>query len=120
MDLGVAFVARPESSEVVQVGEAALDDPALRAEPGAVFDAAAGDGGLDPAGPEQAAVLVVVVAAVGQDEVGLLPRAADLAGDRGGVQEIEQRQQLGDVVFVAAGQRDRQGDPRRVDEEVVL
>ena len=39
--------------------------PALAAEPGAVFGLAAGDHGFDAALPNEAAVLVVVVAAVG-------------------------------------------------------
>lgn len=81
---------------------------------------AAGDDGLDASGPEQAAVLIVVVAAVGDDLVGLLSGAPGLAGDRTGVQVVQQRQQLGDVVAVAARQRDRERDPGRVDEEMVL
>ena len=76
--------------------------------------------GLMPRAQSRRAVLVVVVAAVGRDEVGLLARAPDLPGDRPGVQDIEQRQQLRDVVAVAAGQRDGQRDPAGVDEQVVL
>jgi hypothetical protein len=85
-----------------------------------VFDAAAGDDGFDSSGPEQAAVLVVVIAAVGQDEVGLLARPAGLAGDRSGVEILQQRDQLGDVVAVTAGQRDGQRNAAGVDEQVVL
>lgn len=85
----VALIADAKPAEVVQVGEASFDDPAVAAEPGAVGDAAAGDDGLDVASPQQAAVLVEVVAAVGQQQVGLLPRPPDLAGDRAGVQRIE-------------------------------
>jgi hypothetical protein len=48
----------------VQPGEAALDDPTLFAQAGAVGDAAAGDPRGDAAGAQLAAVLVVVVAAV--------------------------------------------------------
>lgn len=88
VDGGVAFVAGSEAPEVVQVGEAALDDPALDAQAGAVLDAAPRDDRLDPPGPQQAPVLVVVVAAIGQHDVGLLARPAGLAGDRGGVQEV--------------------------------
>jgi hypothetical protein len=120
VDGGVAFVAGPKASEVVQVRKAALDDPARRAQARAVLSAASGDDGLDSPGPEQPAVLVVVVAAVGQHEVGLLTRAADLAGHRSGVQLVEQRDELGDVVAIAAGQRDGQRDARGVDEQVVL
>jgi len=120
VDLGVAFVADPEAAEVVQVREAALDDPALAAEVGAVLDAAFCDDGFDPAVPEQTAVLVVVIAAVGEQPVGLLAWTAWLAGDRPCVQVLEERDQLCDVVAVAAGQRDRERDPGRVDEQVVL
>ena len=120
MDLGVPLVADSQAAEVVQVREAALDDPALAAEAGAVFDPAAGDDGLDAPGPEQAAVLVVVIAAIGKDHVGLLARPPDLARDGPGVQAVQQRNQLGDVVAVAACQGDRQGDARGVDQEMVL
>jgi len=78
----------------VQVREAALHDPALAAQAGAMRDASASDDGLDAALPEQPAVLVVVVAAIGEHDVGLLARPADLAGHRPGVQVIQQRQQL--------------------------
>jgi len=89
VDAGVAFVADAQAPEVVQAREAALNDPALGSEAGAVLGAATGDDGLDAAGPEQSAVLVVVIAAIGQDEIGLLAGAADLAGDGPGVQIIE-------------------------------
>ena len=112
VDLGVAFVADPQASEVVQVREAALDDPALAPEAGAVRDTPPGDDRLDVARAQQAAVLVKVVAAVGQDDVGFLTRATDLPGDRTGVQLVKQRDQLRDVVAVAAGQRDGQRDAR--------
>jgi hypothetical protein len=120
VDLRVAFVAGPESSEVVQMCEAAFDDPALTAESGAVLGAASGDDGFDPARPQQPSVLVVVIAAVGQYEVGLAARTAGLARDWACVQRVEQRQQLRDVVAVAAGQRDGERDAGRIDEEMVL
>jgi hypothetical protein len=49
----------------VEPGEGALDDPAVTAESAAVLGLAAGDERFDAALPEQAAVHVVVVAAVG-------------------------------------------------------
>ncbi len=85
-----------------------------------MLDAAARDDRLDASNPEQAAVLVVVIAAVGEEEVGLLAGPADLAGDRPGVQIVEQRDELGDVVAIAAGQRDREWDPGRVDQQMVF
>ena len=78
MDLGAAVVADEEPFELVEPREGAFDDPAGAAQSGAVFGLAVGDLGFDPALPEQAAVLVVVVAAVGGD-----PLVADAAGRRG-------------------------------------
>jgi len=104
VDRGVTFVADPQPAEVVQVREAALDDPSLPAQAGAVFDAALGDQRGDAARPQDAPVLLEVVAAVGEQPVGLLAWPASLATDGPGVQLIEQRDELGDVVAVAAGQ----------------
>ena len=118
MDLGAAFVADEQPLELVQPGEAALDDPAVAAEPGAVLGLAASDLGFDPALPEQTAVLVVVVAAVGAEPLGPPARSADTPPHRR--HGVDQRDQLGDVVAVAAGEREREREPGRVDEKVVL
>jgi hypothetical protein len=75
--------------------EAAFDKPSDVAQAGAVPNAATGDHGCDAAGTGQAAVLVVVVAAVGVEPVwsaaGLVDHAADR---RDGVEQWDQR---GDV-----------------------
>jgi hypothetical protein len=76
VDRGVAFVADPQPAEVVQMRESALDDPALAAQAGAVLDAALGDHWGDAPRPEDGPVLLEVVAAVGEQSVGLLARAA--------------------------------------------
>jgi hypothetical protein len=76
------------------------------------------DQGLDAASPELAAVLVVVIAPVGEQPVGAVARATDLAGDRHDA--IDQWQELGDVVAVAAGQSDRERQPAGVGQQVVL
>jgi hypothetical protein len=120
VDLGLAFVADSQPPEVVQVREATLDHPALTAQAGTVRDRAPGDEVLDVAGAQQAAVLVVVIAAVGQQQVGLLARPPHLAGDRPRVQVFKQRDQLRDVVAVAAAQRDGQRDPGRIDQKMVF
>jgi len=118
VDVGASFVADEQSFEVVEPGEGALDDPAVAAQAGAVLGLAAGDHGFDAALPDESAVLVVVVVAVGDHAVGTPPRpAADTAYRRYGV---EQRDQLGDVVAVAARDREGERDPGRVDEEVLF
>jgi hypothetical protein len=65
-------------------------------------------------------VLVVVIASIGQQPVWLLARTAAPAFHRPAVQIFEQRDQLGDVVAVPTGQRDRKRDAAGVDEQVVL
>jgi hypothetical protein len=92
VDLVAAVVADEQPFEVMEVGEAAFDDPAVAAEAGSVLGLAAGDLGFDPACSEQAAILVVVVAAVGGQTVGAPSRPADLALDRR--HPVEQRDQL--------------------------
>ena len=118
MHVGAAVVADEQALELVQPGEGAFDDPAGAAEAGAVVCVAAGDLGLDRALPEQAAVLVVVVAAVGAQTRRPASGAPDQPAHRR--HAVEQRDQLRDVVAVAAGQRPGKRDPARVDQEVVL
>jgi hypothetical protein len=103
---------------VVEPGEGALDDPADTAEPGAVLGLATSDLWCDVAGTEFAPVFVVVVAAVGGDPLGPLARPADRAAYRW--HALNERDQLCDVVAVAAGHRPREWDPARVYEKVML
>ena len=90
MGLVAAVGTNEESAAVVQPGEGAFDDPAVAAEAGAVAGAAARDHWLDAALPDEPAVLVVVVAAVGEQRVGALPGSADTAAYRW--HPVEQRQ----------------------------
>jgi hypothetical protein len=118
MDVGAVLVAGAQPFEGVQPGEAALDHPAAAAEPRAVGDSAAGDARGDAPGAQLAAVGVVVVAAVGEQLSRPTAGAATPAADRR--HRVDQRDQLGDVVAVAAGQADRQRDASGVDDQVVL
>jgi hypothetical protein len=65
VDVVAAVGADEEAAAVVEPGEGSFDDPAVAAEAGAVVGLAAGDDRLDASLPDEAAVLVVVVAAVG-------------------------------------------------------
>jgi hypothetical protein len=60
----------------------------------------------------------MVVAAIRDDHSWSPARPTDTTGNRW--DGVEQRQELGDVVAVAAGQRDRQGYAGGVGEDVVL
>jgi hypothetical protein len=118
VDLVAAVVADEQPFELVQPGEGAFDDPAMAAQPGAVPGSAAGDLGLDPAAAELATVALVVVAAVCAQPVRSSAWPADSAAHRR--HTVDERNQLGDVMAVAAGDRPGKRDPRRVYEKVVL
>ena len=118
VNVATAVVADEQPFELVQPGEGALDDPAVAAEPGAVRGLAACDLGFDPAPSELATVAVVVVAAVGRHSLGPSPWSADLAAHRRDT--IDERDQLGDVVAVAARERPGERDPGGIDQEVML
>lgn len=112
MDVVAAVSADEESTAVVEPGEGALDDPAVAAEPRAVLGLAASDDRLDAALPNEAAVLVVVVAAVGDERPRSVPWAADAAAD--GRHSVEQFEQLRDVVAVSAAERPGERDAAAV------
>jgi hypothetical protein len=118
VDLAAAVVADEQPLELVQPGEGALDDPAVAAEPGAVLGLALGDLRGDPALAQLTPPNVVVVAAIGADTVRPSTRPADLPAHRR--HAIDERDQLGAVVAVAARERPGERDPGRVDQEMVL
>jgi len=118
VEIGVSFVAGAEPFELVQPGEGALDHPAHCAQSGAVGDAASGDQGFDAAFPQQAPILVEVVAPVGIQAPGLAAGTSTQSSDRW--DGVEQWQELGDVVPVAAGERDGEWGSVAVDDQVVL
>jgi hypothetical protein len=120
VDLGVALVASPETAEVVQVSKATLDYPALAAQAGPIGCPTTSDHWRDSECFEQPTVLVVVIASIGQQPVGLSARPSNLAGDRPAVEVFEQRDQLGDVVAVATGEADSKRNAAGVDEQMVL
>jgi hypothetical protein len=118
VDVVAAVGADQEAAAIVQPGEGSFDDPAVAAEAGAVLGLAAGDDRLDAALPDEPPVLVVVVAAVGDQR----PRSASWATDPAAHRwhPVEQLEQLGDVVAVAAGERPGERDATPVYEQVVL
>jgi len=78
----------------------------------------AADGRDNSAGAYLVAVDVVIVAAVDEEGVGLVARTANPAADRR--DRVEQRQELGEVVAVAAGQEDCERGAVPVGDQVVL
>lgn len=118
MDVVADLPADPQAAEPAQVGENALDNPALGSESGAVFGAASCDQQLHAERADEATVFVVVVAAVTEHDVGAAPRSAALAWY--GRHRLKQWNELGDVVTVAAGQGDGERDASGVRDQVVF
>jgi len=118
VDVVAAVGADEQAAAVVEPGEGAFDDPAMAAEPGAVLGLAASDHRLHATLPNETAILVVVVSAVGNQH----PRSASWSADAAahGRHSVEQFEQLRDVVAVAAGKRPGERDAAAVYEEVVL
>jgi hypothetical protein len=83
-----------------------------------VFGLAPGDDRPDSQLPELAPVAVVVVAAVADELGGPSARPADEAAH--GRDPVEERDQLGDVVAVAACEREGEWDPALVDDRVMF
>jgi len=106
VDLVVAVGAQEQPAAVVEPGEGAFDDPAVAAEPGSVFGVTARDDRFDATLPDETTVLVVVVAAIGEQRVWSPARSAAAAADRWDA--VEQLEQLRDVV--AVGRRQRPGE----------
>jgi hypothetical protein len=118
VDVCSSRVADEQTAKLVQPGEGAFDDPAVAAASGFVLGLPSRDHRLDPSLPDQSAALVVVVAAVGDDAVGASPRSSNSAAYRGHL--VEQREQLGDVVAVAAGECPGERQSASVYEQMVL
>ncbi len=102
----------------MQVGEGALDNPALGSQSGAVFGAASRDQWLHAERADETTVLVVVVTAVTEHDVGAAPRSAESAPYPRHC--LEQWDELGDIVAVAAGTSDGERDAGGIGDQVVL
>jgi hypothetical protein len=113
VDFGTAVIADEQPLEVMQPGEGALDDPADAAEPGAVLCLAARDLRRDPAPTQLPPLRLVVVGTVGGEAARSPARSAGATAYRR--DPLEERDQLRDVVAVAARERPGERDPARVD-----
>jgi hypothetical protein len=114
-----AVGADQEAAFCVQVADRALDDVALGAEAGAVLGLASRDRVADAARSQEAAVLVVVIATIGEHALGPLSWPATArAAYRGDL--VHERDQLRDVVAVGAGHAPGQRQAAGVRQEVVL
>ena len=118
MDVIADLPADAQTPEPVQQGEGLFHDPAMNTQARAVRSAAARDDRLDGPVAKPAPVAVVVIGAVGVQPARFSAGAADLAADRR--DRLDQRDELQDVVAVAAAKADRERDAVPVADHVVL
>lgn len=116
--VGPAFPADSQAPEAVQPGNRPLDHPAVGAQASAVPCSSPGDRRDDAPSPDLITVDVMVIAAVREQRVGLATRPSDAATD--GRDRVEQGQELGHVVAIAAGQQDGERSAVSVGDDVVL
>ena len=118
MDVVAAVGAQQESAAIVQPGEGAFDDPAVASEVRAVFGLASSDDWFDAALPDEPSVLVVVVAAVGEQRLRSTTRPTATTAHRWDA--VEQFEQLGDVVAVGGRHCPGERQAAAIYEEVML
>jgi hypothetical protein len=102
----------------MQPGKGALHHPTRASQPRAVPYPASGQPRPDPTGPQRVPVWVGVVGAIPDQLAGAPQWPARAAAD--GRDLIHQRQELGDIVTVAAGHPDSQRQPTGVHQQVML
>jgi hypothetical protein len=118
MDVDPAFVADGEASELVKPCEAALDHPAIAAEPLAGLDASPGYARLDPTAVTGATAAPMVVGFVGVQLVRPSSRSAALARDMWhGIEQFLERHA---VVDVGAGQQKGERDAAAICDQVAF
>lgn len=107
---------RMRGAEPGQAGERTLYAPTLGSTSRTMLGAASRDNGPHPEPPDGAAVLVVVVAPVAEHDVGAAPGLTTIAPYQ--LDGFEERNELGDIVAVAAGQGNGERDAGCIGDQV--
>ncbi|VVE54379.1 hypothetical protein PSP20601_04904 [Pandoraea sputorum] len=118
MNVSPTFEANAKTAKVVKPRMSTLDNPAEFAQATAVFCPAPGEHRFDAALAKPLTMRLGIVATVCVDDFGLQKRLAAHAAN--GWDRVDERQQLGDVVAVRAGQHCADGDAICIDEDVML
>lgn len=118
MNVSPTFEANAKTAKVVKPRMSTFDNPAEFAQATAVFCPAPGEHRFDAALAKPLTMRLGIIATVCEDDFGLQKRSAAHAAngwDRG-----DERQQLGEVGVVRAGQDCADGDAICIDEDVML
>ncbi len=118
MNVCATLEAGAQTTECVQPGMSTLDDPADLAESTTVGLTTPGDRSRDAGSMKRSTILVVIVCAVCVDPTWLAQGTASTSPDSRN--RFDQRQKLGDIVTVRAGQDDRNRRAVGIGSDVVL
>lgn len=118
MNVCTTFEANAKATEIVEPRVSSFDHPAEFAQATAMLGAPLGDSRSDAALAQASAMRLGIVATIRIDDAWLVQRSATKAANRR--HRVNQRQQLGNVVAVCAGQDRVEGDAIGIDEEMML
>ncbi|AIO65629.1 hypothetical protein DM82_358 [Burkholderia oklahomensis] len=118
MNVGTALETNAETTEVMQPGMRAFDDPAIFVQAAAMFGTALGDHRLDAAIAQRSSMSLGVVTAIGVDHARSAQWVAAQSANRRN--RVDQRQQLRDIVDVRPGQDRGERGAVGVGDDVVL
>jgi hypothetical protein len=118
VNVSAALETNTEATEVMQPGMCALNDPAMFPKATAMFGTAPGDHRFDTAITQRLPVSLGVVTTIGVDHTRSLQWVAAQAANRWN--RVDQRQQLGEVVDVRAGQDRGERGAVGIGDDVVL
>ena len=118
MKAGAPFIADGQSAEAMQPRERALDHPPRAPEATAVRRAPLGEGCLNAPPVQGVTMGLGIVRAIALHEVGFRARPANAATD--GRDRVHERQQLGHIMAIGAGQPRAERNPARVGENMMF
>jgi hypothetical protein len=118
MNVVTSFVANAEATELMKPGNRSFNHPAGRTKSTAMFGIPASQVRSDAAAAKFVAVRLRIVSAVSLDTLWPVTGSARFAADRRNC--FHQRQKLGHVVGVGAGERSGQWNARRIRDDMVL
>ena len=118
MDVRPFFISHMQASKLVKLGDRALSHPAQCAQTGAMWQTSPLQPALDAAHGQCLTMRLRVVGTVAEDALRTIAWCAALTTDRR--DRIDQRQQLGHIVGIRAGDDARQRHALRIGDYMVL
>jgi hypothetical protein len=112
MDVSAALIAHPQAAELMEPGERAFHDPAVDPQTTPVGGTPFSQHRFNPASPQGLTMGLRIIPAVTLHAVRFAAGTTDLAAHGGN--RRHQREELGDIVAIGAGERSGQGEPVRV------